>query len=319
MTRMPKPALFLAVVSLLYAGSATGGEEKQGKGKLTVVSTPWSKVKVDGLEVGDTPVKGHALKSGTHQVELVNEGMELSFSMTVTVKDGKETKISHVFEVESTKGTGTLTVTTSPWAEVYVDGEFLGNTPVLRHGLEPGKHVVKLVNDGMGISETLSVTVEDGMDVTINKKLESKPKTGTLSVSTHPWAKVFVNGVELGTTPITKHRLEPGTYKVKLVNEPLGIEKTLSVKIKKGKHTKVTKDLTAKPKGAKGTLSVTTTPWTTVYVDGKKVGNTPLVKLGLSPGKHTVKLVNENHGIEETLKVKILKGEDTKIVRNLSH
>ena len=283
-----------------------------------MVTTPWTKVEVDGKEVGNTPVLGHEVGAGKHVVTLVNESFSISFSMSVTVKDGKETKISHSFEVETTKGDGRLNVTTSPWSEVHVDGEFLGNTPIQGHKLDPGKHTIKLVNEGLGISETLSVTIEDGMDTTISKQLTTKPKTGTLSVTTYPWAKVFVGGVELGNTPIVKHRLEPGKHKVKLVNDKLGITKTFTVKITKGQDTKLVKNLNKKGvKGPQGTLSVTTTPWTTVYVDGKKVGNSPLIKHKLKAGKHTVKLVNKDLEIQKVLKVTIKKGEHTQIVRNL--
>ncbi len=307
--------LFMLAV---LAAAAGAGAEPSGKGKLTVVTTPWTKVEVDGEQVGNTPVMGHTVDAGKHEVTLVNESYSISFSMSVTVKDGEEKKISHSFEIETTKGDGLLNVSTTPWTEVYVDGEFLGNTPIQGHRLEPGKHTIKLVNEGLGISEKLGVTIEDGMDTTISKQLTTKPKTGTLSVTAHPWAKVFVNGVELGSTPIVKHRLEPGKHKVKLVNDKLGITKTFTVKIVKGEDTKLVKNLTEKgDKGPTGTLSVTTTPWTVVYVDGKKVGSSPLIKHKLKAGAHTVKLVNKDLEIQKVVKVTIKKGEHTQIVKDL--
>ena len=314
---MRRAGSFLIMLAVLTL-AAGAGAEPSGKGKLTVVTTPWTEVEVDGEKVGNTPVMGHTVDAGKHKVTLVNESYSISFSMSVTVKDGEEKKISHSFEIETTKGDGRLNVSTTPWSEVYVDGEFLGNTPIQGHRLEPGKHTIKLVNEGLGVSESLSVTIEDGMDTTITKQLKSKPKTGTLSVTAQPWAKVYVNGVELGNTPIVKHRLEPGKHKVKLVNDELGITKTFSVKIAKGKDTKLVKNLTEKgDKGPTGTLSVTTTPWTTVWVDGKKVGNSPLIKHKLKAGKHTVKLVNKDLDITKVLKVTIKKGENTQIVKNL--
>lgn len=307
----------LFMLAVLGAGAGAGAEPS-GKGKLTVVTTPWTRVEVDGEEVGNTPVTGHEVKAGQHQVTLVNESYSISLSMSITVKDGEEKKISHSFEIETTKGDGRLSVTTTPWTEVYVDGEFLGNTPIQGHRLDPGKHTIKLVNEGLGISEKLSVTIEDGMDTTITKQLTSKPKTGTLSVTAHPWAKVFVGGVALGNTPIVKHELEPGKHKVKLVNDKLGITKTFTVKITKGEDTKLVKNLTEKgDKGPTGTLSVTTTPWTAVYVDGKKVGNSPLIKHKLKAGQHTVKLVNKDLEISKVIKVTIKKGKNTKIVEDL--
>lgn len=40
------------------------------------------------------------------------------------------------------------------------------------------------------------------------------------------------------------------------------------------------------------TLKLSVTPWADVWVDGKKVGRTPLQPLKLKPGKHVIKLEN---------------------------
>ncbi|OJH36086.1 serine/threonine-protein kinase [Cystobacter ferrugineus] len=47
---------------------------------------------------------------------------------------------------------------------------------------------------------------------------------------------------------------------------------------------------------AKGTLELRIRPYATVYVDGKKVGETPLPPLELPVGRHIVRLVNEEAG-----------------------
>ena len=53
------------------------------------------------------------------------------------------------------------------------------------------------------------------------------------------------------------------------------------------------------------------------YMDGKKVGSSPLIKHKLKAGKHTVKLVNKDLEIVKILKVTIKKGEHTTIVKDL--
>jgi hypothetical protein len=305
---------------LVLAGvlSAAGAASADDTGTLSVTTTPWTKVTVDGESVGNTPVVHHKLDKGKHKVTLVNESMEIKVSMTVKIVDGEETKIAHSFEMETDAGKGTLSVATTPWTKVYVDGKEIGNTPLTNYRLKPGNHTIKLVNKGLGVSETLTVTIKEGAETRINKKLVSKPDTGTLSINAHPWAKVYINGVDMGNTPIIKHKIEPGKHKVKLVNDALGISETFTVKVDKGEDTKISKDLSGKAsKGETGTLSVTATPWAVVYIDGKKVGNTPLIKHKLSPGKHKVKPVNEDLGVEKTWTVKILKGEETKLVKKL--
>jgi len=58
----------------------------------------------------------------------------------------------------------------------------------------------------------------------------------------------------------------------------------------------------ASPSGAPGTFSIDSEPYATIYVDGKKVGDTPLYKLPLAPGKHKVRAISaagtQNFSIE---------------------
>ncbi len=76
--------------------------------------------------------------------------------------------------------------------------------------------------------------------------------------------------------------------------------------------------VTAKPAGDKGkpSLSVSVRPWAIVYIDGKKVGQTPLRDYPLSPGKHTLLLVNDNKGKRETVSVTATPGSFYPITRS---
>jgi len=57
---------------------------------------------------------------------------------------------------------GYLTLDTSPWANVSVGGNSLGQTPVVRAKLTSGTHTLLLVNPERGISTTYQVTIEPG-------------------------------------------------------------------------------------------------------------------------------------------------------------
>ena len=58
----------------------------------------------------------------------------------------------------------------------------------------------------------------------------------------------------------------------------------------------------ASPTGAPGTFSIDSEPYATIFIDGKKVGDTPLYKLPLAAGKHKVRAVSaagtQNFSIE---------------------
>jgi hypothetical protein len=77
------------------------------------------------------------------------------------------------------------------------------------------------------------------------------------------------------------------------------------------------KDATAQRPGEKrmGRLQVTAYPVLTVYVDNKKIRDTP-VDMKLPVGKHKLRLVNTELGKNETLTVTIDDNKPTIIDRN---
>lgn len=81
---------------------------------------------------------------------------------------------------------------------------------------------------------------------------------------------------------------------------------------KKGKKSKKDKtdkaDKTAAKKD-KPTITITVRPYAVVYIDGKKIQQTPLRDFAISPGPHTILLVNDIKGKRESIKVKVTAGE----------
>jgi serine/threonine protein kinase len=63
---------------------------------------------------------------------------------------------------------GKLVVRVKPWAHVFVDGRAAGSTPISRE-LSPGKHRVKLVNEDLGKSESVVVTIAAGRELLIER------------------------------------------------------------------------------------------------------------------------------------------------------
>jgi len=61
---------------------------------------------------------------------------------------------------------GTLRVNSRPWAQVFVDGRMIGNTPQMGIPLSVGKHNVKLVNKELGMSDKFSIQIESGKVLT---------------------------------------------------------------------------------------------------------------------------------------------------------
>jgi hypothetical protein len=90
---------------------------------------------------------------------------------------------------------------------------------------------------------------------------------------------------------------------------------TLELKVKGGR-TKPAIALTAPPppttNAPDGELRIASSPSCEVIVDGKSRGSTPLAGLKLSPGNHTVQLVNSRFDIDRSYTVEVRSGEITK-------
>ena len=69
--------------------------------------------------------------------------------------------------------------------------------------------------------------------------------------------------------------------------------------------------------GATGYLSVNSNPWSAVSVDGKPVGNTPLVNYKLSAGYHTVVMENRDLGKRRKKGINVRAGEHVRLMESL--
>ncbi len=65
------------------------------------------------------------------------------------------------------------------------------------------------------------------------------------------------------------------------------------------------------PVAAAGKLTLKTTPWSTVYLGKKKLGDTPLLNVPLPAGKHLLRLVNPESNAENSIEVEIKSNETT--------
>ncbi len=108
----------------------------------------------------------------------------------------------------------------------------------------------------------------------------------------------------LGTTPV-RLDLEAGRHRLVLSSRRLGIRRVLDLNI--NANTTTTEIVTV-PKGA---LKVIARPWAWVYLDGEKVGRTP-IRVEAYEGKHELRLVAESG--EEQTRVVQTRGTDEQLV-----
>ncbi len=69
------------------------------------------------------------------------------------------------------RATGYLTVWTTPYSKVYLDGRLLGSTPMAKREVPVGNHRLKLVNPDVG-TKTVRVRVKNGETTRVRRRLE---------------------------------------------------------------------------------------------------------------------------------------------------
>ena len=130
----------------------------------------------------------------------------------------------------------------------------------------------------------------DKIKKTISKRGGASPiKYKYLLIDTYPWSKVFLNDSSLGITPLEqKIKIKYGKYifsfahpGLPLVRKTVIINDFFSGKFIVNLHSEF------------GYLNCKVFPWGIVFVDGVKIGETPLEEcLALLPGKHVIKVMN---------------------------
>ena len=90
-----------------------------------------------------------------------------------------------------------------------------------------------------------------------------------------------------GAGPLT---LAPGRHELSVVNSELGVRTSVVAQVSPGKTTAVTVQL------PNGVLSMNATPWAEVWLDGEKIGETPIGNLQVRVGTHDVVFRNPDLG-----------------------
>lgn len=154
------------------------------------------------------------------------------------------------------------------------------------------------------------------------KDLFVKAPSG-LEITSNPQSTVFLNGESKGETPYKNKELKPGTYTIKLVpvsSDPLEPYETNITLVSKA-STIINRDFAPVSLDSSGYtltlqeelsgetfLSVISDPDTVnVTLDDKPSGFTPLSKIAISPGSHTLQVVTPGYDAQ-TLPIITVKG-----------
>lgn len=167
-----KILLFLApllIAIIIFSGILFFLNKKTGKGALQITSVPKSKVYLENKLMGDTPLcacdLAQMLPAGDYAIKLVPVDVNLkSYEAKITINKGTLTAVERTF-VEKGEGSGSI-VSLSPLsskrdvevlivsipdkANVFLDSNPVGTTPLLLKQVSESDHDLRLVLDGYG-------------------------------------------------------------------------------------------------------------------------------------------------------------------------
>jgi hypothetical protein len=289
--RISKKVLLVAAAVIILAGggvyasrymSSRGGPAAPTMGTLVVQSNPAGvQVFVDGEDHGQTPAR-ISVKPGAHILELRGRGVPRVINLTVNA--GAE--VSHTVEFANTPETGSLRVESQPaGAKVLVDGVDRGVAPVTVMELVPGDHEVILQTPLASARHV--VNVQAGGTASLVAPVAAAtanggPISGWLVVKAPFSLEIREEGRLLGTSDADRLMLASGRHDLQLVSDTMGYRSSRSITVMPGKVETIKVDL------PNGTVSINATPWAEVWVDGQRVGETPIGNLSMPIGPHEV-------------------------------
>ena len=156
-----------------------------------------ARVRVDGVDLGTTPLIDVELEAGEHELVVTRDRyLPHTESITVTGRSIRER-----FEVDLEPAWAVVTFTSQPsGAEVLVDGESVGSTPVNAELLQGERDVTLKLAGHKAWQEEFSVIA--GQDMVASEVL-LVPADGLVFIRSNPSdASVTINGQFMGQTPL---------------------------------------------------------------------------------------------------------------------
>lgn len=134
-------------------------------------------------------------------------------------------------------------------AKVFVDGRPEGNTPLnWEKGSADTEYNIEFRMTGYTSVQAVVTTPARGERRRLSRDLVPKEPVaaeptdpGKLSVQVSSgWARIYVDGAYVDTTPLFEHELAPGTYTIRVVNERTGLEMSEKVSVSSGEVARKT-------------------------------------------------------------------------------
>jgi hypothetical protein len=281
-------------------------------GTVTIETNPAGlDLSVDGKPLGKTPLTT-VLASGSHDLQVGTIGDVRNFKIDVSAGTAIVQRVEFAERtVAAAPTTGGLRVQTEPaQLTVLVDGTPRGLSPVAIESLLAGDHEISVRTATGIVRRSVSVKPGETLSLLLSSPAPSSEASaaagGWLMVSSPVALRLREGGKVIGTSETERLMLPAGDHEIEFDNEALGFAVRKTVRVAAGRMAAAKIDV------PNGILSINAQPWAEVWVDGERIGETPIGNLPRRIGSHEVVLRHPEFG-ERRQTVVILVDKPTRI------
>jgi hypothetical protein len=254
---------------------------------LSLRTTPaGAQVAVNGQARGVTPL-ALSLAPGTYQERVTApSGQERTIDVTLNTGDTVVQQIEWAAAAPAAAPvtTGALHVQTEPSGQaVFVDDVRRGNAPLTISDLTPGEHRLLVTSESGTVRRPITITAGETLNVVVAPNAPAV-SAGWLRVVSPVLLQLRANGDLIGNTESARVMLPSGQHEIVMMNDALGFSRTQRVTVSAGRTSEVRVTL------PNGTLSINAVPWAEVWLDGERLGETPLANISRPIGTYRVTL-----------------------------
>ena len=255
---------------------------------------PSAVIYLDGDNIGVTPAIITQILPGQYKVKIKMDGYD-SWNESVDVKANKETSLTAILQGKD----GSIAIQSEPTnAMIFIDGNKVGTTPETINNVQSGKYFIEVKLDGYEIWGN-EINIEAEKETSITAELTTE--YGSIILGSEPTkSKIFLDGIEIGTTPANLRSVPHGTHLIEVRKDGYSVWEK-SVNIAPGKEKVFTAMLQVKT----GSVSIKSVPKNAkIFIDEKHVGTTPESIMSIIPGTHEIKVQMDKYDIwSETVNI----------------
>lgn len=253
-------------------------------GSLTLRTVPdGADVLIAGKPSGHTPLTTN-LPAGAYDIQVVLGGQKRDLKVMMAAG------VTTVHQLEFPVAPPPVPVTAGALhvqadfrlATVAVDGVERGSSPITIEGLTPGDHDVVVRGDRGTFRRSVLIKPQETLSLVISPSEPAASLPGWLAISSPIVMQLREAGRIVGTTESDRLMMPAGEHEIEIVNEALGVQSIQKVAVVSGKTTTTSVELPT------GLLSLNALPWAEVWVDGERIGETPIANLSRRVGTHQV-------------------------------